>query len=274
MLDAAVAAGRKDPAFVLCDNPACADCVSQRAAILRDRFDRRESFQLAASSRLAGRYVPEMIENLRDCGLHLLELDFIQGQPWWRWEIEQLKRWLAELAAAGIAVSAARCFTVPDDRNVAEIAAEVGITRLLLPLNDSLNAARAAAERRLATLWFNTNQPATETAIRYRELQQEIASASGMVFNPVNFVGAAEKPFLKSYRRGRFIRTLAQLDVTDATWDGQPKTLARGNGEIKELISILRCRNFSGVMTLGGGAVYPGSLREATADFVRLLDNM
>ena len=39
--------GCNDPAFCLCDNPECADCVSQRAAIYRDAMC-KEDFKLAA----------------------------------------------------------------------------------------------------------------------------------------------------------------------------------------------------------------------------------
>ncbi|MBQ6353045.1 MAG: hypothetical protein IJJ28_07250, partial [Lentisphaeria bacterium] len=62
-----------------------------------------------------------------------------------------------------------------------------------------------------------------------------------------------ENPFLTSYRVGRFIRKTAQLDIADGLWDGSPALPGRGNGEVKELISIFRCRNFSGFMVLGGG---------------------
>ena len=36
--------GRQDPAFALCDNPSCADCVGQRAAIRKRAWD-REPFE-------------------------------------------------------------------------------------------------------------------------------------------------------------------------------------------------------------------------------------
>ena len=73
---------------------------------------------------------------------------------------------------------------------------------------------------------------------------------------------------------GRFIKIMGQLDVVDAVWDGTVKTLARGNGEIKELMSILRCHNFAGFFCLGGGSGYPGTLKEAADDLIWLLDNM
>ena len=79
-----------------------------------------------------------------------------------------------------------------------------------------------------------------------------------MVVNPANFVLAGEMPFLQSWKLGRFIKTIRQLDIVDRSWDISSRKLAEGNAEIKELISITRCGNFDGFMTLGGGAEYPG----------------
>ena len=93
-------------------------------------------------------------------------------------------------------------------------------------------------------------------------------------FSAVNFARAGEHPFLYSYRVGRFIKTIGQLDIADCIWDGTETELAGGNAEIKELISILRCGNFSGYCCLGGGAVYPDDLNEAAENFRVMLKNM
>ena len=93
-------------------------------------------------------------------------------------------------------------------------------------------------------------------------------------FSAVNFARAGEHPFLYSYRVGRFIKTIGQLDIADCIWDGTETELAGGNAEIKELISILRCQNFSGYMTLGGGAVYVNDLMETRDNFICLIQEM
>ena len=95
-----------------------------------------------------------------------------------------------------------------------------------------------------------------------------------LTFNNANFVLAGEMPFLQSYRTGHFIKFMNQLDLIDCKWDGEATSLAFGNGEIKELISILRCHNFSGFFCLGGGMSYPGSLEDAVNDFRNLLAAM
>ena len=117
----------------------------------------------------------------------------------------------------------------------------------------------------------------------FRNVNQSAVSAAKMVqdfggkcacFNPAGFALAGEHPFLYSYRIGRFIKSIGQLDIVDALWDGTAQPLARGNGEVKELISILRCHNFSGFFSLGGGIAMPVTLKEMTEDFSWLLDNM
>ena len=98
--------------------------------------------------------------------------------------------------------------------------------------------------------------------------------AASFALNPPGFVRATEFPFLTSYKKGRMVRICGQLDLADATWDGCATRLAQGNGEVKELLSILRCETFSGWVCLGGGAAYPGSLSDAANDLARLLENM
>lgn len=274
MYDTALSIGNMDPAFVLCDNPECADCVSQRAAIFADRIE-NESFKLAASSRLAGRYVDEMIENCRKCGIKYIELDYIQGKAWYKYPAEKLDRWVNDFNSVGINISAVRCMSVPENaQGLIDLALAIGAGQLILPLNDSYSAAKAAADAGLSVAYFNTNQGASRAAAKLNRHRTAADRDYGFVFNPANFVLAGEMPFLQSWRLGRFIKTALQLDLADVTWDGRPTTLAGGNAEVKELISIVRCHSFAGFMTLGGGGSYPGTLAEAVANFTELLDTM
>ncbi|MEI6502472.1 MAG: hypothetical protein WCP21_15785, partial [Armatimonadota bacterium] len=48
----------------------------------------------------------------------------------------------------------------------------------------------------------------------------------------------------------------------------------RGQGEVKELISILRCRSFSGLLTISAGTGREFGLGEAAQAFWKLLDTM
>ena len=260
--------GKEEPAFVLCDNPSCMDCIKQRAAIFRARMA-KESFQLAASSRLAGRYVAEMVENLTRIGIRNIELDYIQGQPWYKFPETRLAAFKAEFEEAAISITGLRLFTVPEDLTAVFAGAKtLGVKNLILPLNAPGRVLDEAKKAKVELAFFKTNENSLAASRTVKELNGRF------VFNGANFVTAGEKPFLISYRMGRFIKTAVQLDIADRTWEGEDTILAGGNGEIKELISIFRCRNFAGFLTLGGGAIYPGTLEEAAGDFVRLLDNM
>ena len=268
LFEIGLALGAEDPAFVLCDNPECADCVEQRAAIFTTRMD-EESFKLTASSRLAGRYVPEMIENLQAVGIRFVELDYVQGKACAFMSEEKLSSIAAEFRESGIEISALSAAVVPDDpEKLVKLAQAAGIARVIIPAG-AVEQAKAAEAAGIEFSFRNVNQTAVAMA-------KTVSAFEGrtVCFNPAGFALAGEHPFLASYRIGRFIKTIAQLDVVDALWDGSPRPLARGNGEIKELISILRCHNFSGFLSLGGGIMPAVSLKETADDFVWLLDNM
>ena len=268
LFDIALAIGSEDPAFVLYDNPACMDCVTQRAAIFADRIS-KESFRLSASSRLAGRYVPEMVENLRNAGISFIELDYVQGKSCAMLDGEKLQKITAELRDENISISGLSVTVVPNDIDAfIQRVKSAGISRIILPVG-AFEAAAAAKDNGLEVLFRNINHTGINAANAIRELGGKSAC-----FNPPAFVLAGERPFLASYRAGRYIRLMGQLDIADGIWDGTPKTFVRGNGEVKELISILRCHNFDGFMCLGGGSVYPGSLQEAADEFIWMLDNM
>ncbi|MBP5299852.1 MAG: AAC(3) family N-acetyltransferase [Victivallales bacterium] len=263
--------GKENPAFVLCDNPACADCVSQRAAIDRAAFA-KESFVLAMASRLAGRYVPEMIENLQACGINAVELDFIQGKSIAQYPAGKIAAFAQEFRDAGIKVTSLRLEFLPDSPEaIADSCQEAKVEKLVLPLVENVDNYLNTNKLNTISLEFS-NQGLGGAA--FAALHQRLAKTCGVRFNPVNFVKAGEMPFLRSYGAGRFIRTMSSLDVNDALWDGAPRALARGNAEIKELVSIIRCRNFPGLLVLGGGAPCAQPAREFLAGFRALLNSI
>jgi len=273
MFEVLLREGRNRPDLVLCDNPACDDCVRQRAALYADEMA-HEAFRLTASSRLAGRYIPEMIENLKRQGIAFVELDFVQGRICASLSAEKLSAAVRELRAEEIEVSGIRLPAVPDEPEaLAEKLRAAGIGRAIVPLPGSAAAVKALQNAGLTVSPYNVAQTAVSAARDFAEIAK---SGSGILFSfhAANFVKAGEKPFLGSYRNGRFGKIIGQLDLADCTWDGEPAALAEGNAEIRELVSILRCRNFSGYCCLGGGSGYPGDLKKAAGDFRKLLDSI
>jgi hypothetical protein len=148
---------------------------------------------------------------------------------------------------------------------------EAGIDRVILPLAESFDGAPAFEKEGIVVDYVNTHMTAAQAA---KALEKVAPKRCAFVFNPSGFVLAGQMPFLRSWKAGQFIKTLAQLDVNDRTWDGEIRPFAKGNGEIKELISINRCHNFSGWMTIGGGSPYPGDFNAAVKDFTHLLDTI
>ncbi|MBI5093688.1 MAG: AAC(3) family N-acetyltransferase [Candidatus Hydrogenedentes bacterium] len=273
MIDVCLEAGRANPAFVLCENPACADCVAQRAAIRRERFA-GESFTLAAASGLAGRYVPEMIDNLRAAGVRHVELDYVEGKPVALLSADRLEAVTRELRDGGCTVIAIRCNAVPElVMGLLHSAAESGIPRVVLPLTSAAeHHARMAQEKGLTLSLFSVSSGSIQTSEEFERLAREDVPVA-CTFNGANFVKAGEMPFLYSYKR-KLRRLVDQLDLEDCCFDGTPRALAEGNAEVKEMISILRCANFSGFMMLTSANRASGDLCAAVARFEALLDSM
>jgi len=273
LIDVCRAAGRADPAFVLCDNPNCADCVAQRAALRRHRFG-QEAFTLVASSGLAGRYVPEMLDHLKASGVNCVELDYVEGRPIDMLTGKEIQAVVGQLNDAACTVSALRSWSVPESPDKwLDRAAANGVGRVVLPLwAGAGRLAIEAAQRGLQLSVFNNVLGSADTSSFLVE-SAENGARLGFTFNAANFARAGEKPFLYSHKQ-KLRRFVDQLDVEDARFDGGVQPLARGNAEIKEMISILRCASFDGPMVLTSRNRGTGDLLSITQRFEALLDAM
>ena len=271
VLKIAMTLGEADPAFVLCDNPACADCRKQHAALARAEIA-GEKFTLAASSRLAGRYVPEIIENLSDAGIDKLELDILQGIPAGDWDARRLARAAEEFREAGVTLTAIRCSACPDEpEKLLEKLSAAQIGSVILPLSSENAVIRFFVKHNIRVLLVNTCETAKQVWTRLEKLSAA-KIAFGYCFNPVNIRLAGNRAF-GTYRPARILKYLAQFDASDVLRDGTPALPAQGEAEFKELLSILRCAGFSGTVTLGGGALPAGDVLESAALFRDLLAN-
>jgi len=273
MIDVCCAVGRENPGFALCDNPNCKDCVMQRAAIAANEIG-QESFTLVTSALLAGRYVPEMIENMQKSGISCIELDYIQGIPIQNISSEKLVQAVKELRDNACEIVSLRSSRFDTDiTKLLDMAVENNIQNLVMPFNSEIRKyCEMAVERKMNIAFYNTVQSSEYVNATLRGVKDNGITA-GLVFNAANFASAGEKPFLDSYRKG--VRSfIVQLDVEDMTFDGMPVSLAEGNAEVKELISILRCRNFSGRIVLGAKNRFTATLQESAAEFKYLLETM
>lgn len=270
MIDHLLEVGRTDPAFALCGNQECADCTAQRADIRRHRFS-LECFQVAATASLAGTTAAEIARSCADAGVDAVVLDGLGDSP-----VEDLTPVaVAEategLRASGCKVTALRVATVPGDlRELLNTAREAGVGRLVVPLTDGAPQVAVAAAAAGVTVSFYNTALESERVFEHMDRLRTDGLDARLTFSPVEFVRVGEKPFLTSLRQ-KLKRFTDQLDLEDATFAGDPTSLTRGNGELKELVSVLRCSSFSGTVCLGASNAAVGDLRQAATDFELLL---
>lgn len=266
LIDVFTELGSKDPAFCLCDNENCADCVKQRAAIRRDRLS-QEDFKLSIASSVAGRYIPEMIDNLKTAGVNYIELDIIQGKPAYKYPADKLKKAVEEFAYNDIKVSALRLPAIQlEFKKTLELLKVAGIDNLIMPLSaDADKFLSQALSVGINISFSNIGMSGLYAAGIISKIK------AGFVFSPADFAKAGEMPFLQSFRQGKFGKYISQLDIEDALFDGTSTAWASGNAEIKELVSILRCASFSGFMTISGKNKSLGKAKDLTKNFLTLL---
>lgn len=280
MLKTAQEALREEPAAMLCDNPACADCVRQRAAVgalpLRDgdflevigtleaqppaakraRWE-QEDFTLAAVTAGIAEDPEVILGALRREGISAVELT---GEEYNRWG-HALPEEFRVVALRGTL----------DDEITAGLAGDLGLP-LILPVGEQ-EEYEAAAEIAAGgvTVYIQNTWPTSEF---YRGLYAADTEALPLAFSPARFAGAGEHPFLQVFYRGALRRNTAYLYADDALYDGTPVLPGRGNGEVKEIISILRCRSFGGVLALRPPALGVEAFRQTAGAFWRLLETM
>ncbi len=271
----------KDPATVLCDNPACADCVRQRAAIKRHRLTEEEDFTFAVVLDELGEDIPSSLAALQRHGVTHCELG-----P----KLVDMKGLLEQLKDAGMEVSAVQAgpgWTVESLRNMMRSAGEVRANHVVInaPSGDltdavleQLRSAASAAEDAGVTLLLE-NQPATACASDadcLQALKAVDSPALRFVFNPAHFAAVGQKPFLGIMYKSALKHYTRQLYLCDARFGEREYTLPlQGNGELAELVSILRCRSFDGFITLKMGAIKGvEAFEEYMNAFWRLLDKI
>lgn len=304
-----LAALRRDPAAVLCTNPRCLDCLQQRAAIYRSRLA-QENFVLTAiaddlspdSSRLRFTLHALKLMGLRDVEFGPdLCAQLIEGG-------EQAQLDAAEALDDSDMRLHSISWTLPSEEwvrgdepalvQVLMLAERLGAHKLILsptPLPDpsrrqswpedaaafltDLHPAARAAD--LKVLVENVADSPLDTRQACEKLLSAVApEVAGLAFNPAHFAQAGEKPFLQTFYKTSLKRRIQQLYVCDGCGPTapmyQPYTVpGEGQGEVKELISILRCRSFAGslCLKLGWGRGEENMRRQVQA-FWALMDTL
>jgi len=265
--------GKRDPAFVLCKNPNCDDCVKQRAKI-NSHVLSLESFYTATSSALAGKYVPEILENMEMAGIKNIELDYLNGMPVNALSIDKVAEAVKEIKKAGVNIISLKMQCVPDNFNdFIEFAVKTSIPKIVIPLTEHIrDELKFAAKKKVKISLYNSHVSSSKATEIISTLKED-GFTVGFAFSPANFAAVGEKPFLFSINK-KLCRSIDQLYIGDATFSGTPEILAHGNSEIKELVSKLRCASFSGHMIFSGENRHRENLKNTTERFINLIRNM
>lgn len=304
-LELAIAALEQDPAAVLCDNPHCRDCVLQRAAITSAALE-SEDFTLSAIIDDTG-FQPADVEQalwaIGSEGIRSIEI----GPQWMQILTADPDARQAVAAAFGRAqVDVTVCFAaVPmSDETTVKTAISalhlaIEATTVFVPKYLKLPAyvcnehgdtqfghaaelidalAATAADAGVSLLISNAPDGLMRDSDSTARLLGMISASNvSFSFNPAHFAQIGEHPFLKTYHHIKAARYTAQLIINDgckAPWPAFT-TPGQGQAEVKELMSILRCRSFSGLFTIAVGPnATPDRFSEQTDAFWHLLNNM
>lgn len=282
MRDVVLAAFKKDPALVLCDNPECGDCVMQRRKIRLARL-KQEDFILSALASSVSQYPDEIAAELNRAGVYDLVVDRLYGAPLLRLDAKKLKRAAATFKEEGIKVGAV---AAPADLSAivlggaegtkageskfdasAGIAALFRCKTLLMPMPGDPKGMLRKVAGKMQLLFENTTQTSNVLAAQLK------GAGNVLAFNPAAFALVGENPFLRSYSRTDLRHHIGMLFLSDATFGGQFTLPGRGNGEVKEMVSILRCKSFAGRVVIATGPGGP-CFRELVESFWKLLETM
>ena len=273
MHDVVLEAMREDPAVVLCDNPHCADCVWQRGKIKEKRLANEEDFILTASTDIMGETIEEIVISCRAEGVKQVEVSSVGGTDVLDLSSAKQKELKEALSKFEISVEAVRSVEAPGEiDSLAEAANRLDAKTVHVPLSEELiQRALDWQGSDLNFLFENRQHTPDECAEQVEPIR---GGQGGLAFNPANFAKKGHHPFLNVYYTRRNRLGIRQLIVADATNSGQPTLPGMGSGEVKELISILRCRSFPGTISLRGPLPEGVTFREYARAFWVLLDTM
>lgn len=229
-------------------NPSLPDAVWQRAEIFRTLL-KRETFTLCADSQFAGQYFEEIEGNCRRYGIENIVLSAVNNTPWINIPKTRRKWYLKGLKEAGIKVAAIR-FAYFDSETDIETLEEAKVSTVILP---STTKKQDIVSR--LTHWTvcleNVLTTGKQLISKFNDMDKKKVNVK-LAFNPLRFAEVGENPFLSVYLKTHLRRHIGAMFINDGLANGERALLENGLSEIKELISILRCRSFSGLFILQG----------------------
>ena len=244
LLSALLSRLKNESNLFISDNPNMYDAVWQNADIYLAAF-KKEAFTLAADSLYAGKFIEQIIYNLKRFGMDNIVLSFVNDIAWDKIEDKKRKWYLEGLRIADIKVAAIKLQALDGEKAVS-LLKESKAKRLIVPSTASKEKVARMAKAGLDIYVENLGISGSGLASMVTDTQLKV------VFNPLAFAQVGENPFLGVYSKTRIIKYIWALYINDGLATGERTPLEEGLGEIKELISILRCRSFDGLFILQG----------------------
>ena len=240
---------KAEPYLFISRNPNLPGGIWQRADILRAEF-KKEAFTLAADSQYAGRFMEEIVDNLKRFGIDNVVLSYVNNVAWNKIDSKKRKWYLQGLRLAGINVAAIKvpALTVSE---VIELLKESKSKTLIVPSTSSTDGISKVTKIGFKVCVENLGITGSEA----KRLMERLSKGKGdvaLAFNPLGFVQVGQTPFAQSYTRSGVKRYIELLYINDGLATGRRTALEEGLTEIKEIISILRCRSFAGLFVLQG----------------------
>jgi aminoglycoside 3-N-acetyltransferase len=246
LMDALLKRLKTEPNLFLSDNPHLDDGIWQKADLLRSQ-QKKESFTLAVDSQYAGRYIDEIINYCHQFAIDHIVLSFVDRVAWN--QIDQTKRkWLLQgLRLANIKVQAIKLALLNHEK-ATELLGEAKTDSLVIPSTCPFEDIVRIAKKGFKVYIENVGIDGTAAAELMTKLQKKNPTIQ-LAYNPLSFTQVGENPFLGTYQT-RANRYMGMLFINDGLTTGKRTPLEQGQCEIKELISILRCKSYDGLFVL------------------------
>lgn len=240
---------KEKPNLFISGNNNLPDAVWQNADLFRETFE-KEAFTLCADSQYAGQYIEEITDNLKKFGIDNIVLSYINNTPWNRVHPKKRKWYLNGLKNNDIKAIAIR-FPFFDSESNVDVIAEANVKTVILPSTTKYQDIIKAGLKNCDIYFENVMATGEQLTDIFEEMNKMDINVK-LAFNPLNFVKTGQNPFLSTYLKTISKRHISALFINDGLATGERSQLENGLAEIKELISILRCKSFPGLFILQG----------------------
>lgn len=256
MIDVAMGVLARDPSAVLCRNPSCDDCVRSRSMVKAARLN-AEGLTVAAVAGEINHQPDAIVPTIKREGISALEIT-----------AREYRRYGSELAAQGVRVVGIRGRIGEHDSM--ELAGLLNVPLIVtVSGRDELDRA-AEASRDIQVLVENCRAPVSA----FLDAYSSTVGLPKLALNPAEFASVGDRPLHDVILNSSLRRHVARLYISDATSAGRPTMPGEGNGQVKEILSALRCRGFDGVVTLRAGLHNTRAFPRVAELFWQMLDTM